>query len=130
MLPRMYREMALRTAHSVPMAGHIGRKKTMNRLLERFFRLGIYVDVQELCRTCPECQRVARHHKHKAPLISMPTISAEKPGRKMLSTGEGGGGGGGGVSGSHTLYPSQQGSLTEPTVIARITLYIRDSRQM
>ena len=88
-LPRMYREMALRTAHSVPMAGHLGRKKTMNRLLERFFRPGIYVDVQELCRTCPECQRVARHHKHKAPLMSMPTISADKPGRKMLSAGEG-----------------------------------------
>ena len=33
-------------------------------------------------------------------------------------------------SGSHTLYPGQQGSLTEPTVIARITLYLRDSRQM
>ena len=63
-LPRMYREMALRTAHSVPMAGHLGRKKTTNRLLERFFRPGIYVDVQELCRTCPECRRVARHHKH------------------------------------------------------------------
>ena len=88
-LPRMYREMALRTAHSVPMAGHLGRKKTMNRLLERFFRPGIYVDVQELCRTCPECQRVACHHKHKAPLMSMPTISADKPGRKMLSAGEG-----------------------------------------
>ena len=89
-LPRIYREMALRTAHSVPIAGHLGRKKTMNRLLERFFRPGIYVDVQELCRTCPECQRVARHHKHKAPLMSMPTISADKPGRKMLSAGEGG----------------------------------------
>ena len=90
-LPRIYREMALRTAHSVPMAGHLGRKKTMNRLLlERFFRPGIYVDVQELCRTCPECQRVACHHKHKAPLMSMPPISADKPGRKMLSAGEGG----------------------------------------
>ena len=89
-LPRIYREMALRTAHSVPMAGHLGRKKTMSRLLERFFRPGIYVDVQELCRTCPECQRVARHHKHKAPLMSMPTISADKPGRTMLSAGEGG----------------------------------------
>ena len=101
-LPRMYREMALRTAHSVPMAGHLGPKKTMNRLLERFFRPGIYVDVQELCRTCPECQRVTHHHKHKAPLMSMATISADKPGRKMLSAGEGGGGGGS-VREPHTL---------------------------
>ena len=32
--------------------------------------------------------------------MPMPTVSAGKPGRKMLSAGEGGG-----VSGSHTLYP-------------------------
>ena len=89
-LPRIYREMAHKTAHSVLMAGYLGWKKTTNRLLERFFCPGIYVDVQELCWTCPECQRVPRHHKHKAPLMPMPTISADKPGRKMLSAGEGG----------------------------------------
>ena len=76
-LPRMYREMALRTAHSVPMVGHLGRKKTTNRLLERFFWPGIYMDVQKLCRTCPECQRVARHHKHKSPLMPLPV--ADQP---------------------------------------------------
>ena len=65
---------SLRTAHSVPMAGHLGWKKTMNRMLKRFFWPGIYVDVQELCRTCPECQRVACHHKHKAPLMPLPVV--------------------------------------------------------
>ena len=73
-LPRMSREMALRTAHSVPMAGHLGWKKTMNRLLERLLWPGIYMDVQELCWTCSECQRVARHHKHMAPLMSLPVV--------------------------------------------------------
>ena len=74
-LSQMYREMALRTAHSVPMAGHLGRKKMTNRLLKRFFWPGIYVDVQELCQTCPGCQRVARHHKHKAPLMPLPVVN-------------------------------------------------------
>ena len=32
------------------------------------------MDVQELCRTCPECQSVARHHKHKAPLMPLPVV--------------------------------------------------------
>ena len=48
-LSRMYREMAPRTAHSVPVAGHLGRKKMTNRLLERFFWPGTYMDFQELC---------------------------------------------------------------------------------
>lgn len=33
------RNMALRTAHAVPMAGHLGRKMTQNRLLSRPFLL-------------------------------------------------------------------------------------------
>ena len=32
------------------------------------------MDVQELCRTCPECQRVARHHKHKTLLMPLPVV--------------------------------------------------------
>ena len=57
------------------MAGHLGWKKMTNRLLERFFWPGIYMDVQELCRTCPECQRVACHHKHKDPLMPLPVVN-------------------------------------------------------
>ena len=73
----MYREMALRTAHSVPMARHLGWKRMTNRLLQRFFWPGIYMDVQELYQICPECQRVGRHHKHKAPL--MPLLVVDQP---------------------------------------------------
>ena len=32
------------------------------------------MDVQELHRICPECQGVARHHKHKAPLMPLPVV--------------------------------------------------------
>ena len=42
-----------------PMAGHLGRK-TLQCLLECFFWPGFYEEVATLCRTCPECQKVAK----------------------------------------------------------------------
>lgn len=33
-LPRMHREQALRLAHDIPMAGHLGRDRTLARLLK------------------------------------------------------------------------------------------------
>ena len=60
------------------------------QIVRKILQARNYVDLQELCRTCPECQRVAHHHKHKAPLMSMPTISADKPGRNMPSAAKGG----------------------------------------
>ena len=35
-LPQQYRQSVLKTAHSIPMAGHLGRKKTTSRVQARF----------------------------------------------------------------------------------------------
>jgi hypothetical protein len=36
-LPVQCRESVMRTAHSIPMAGHLGRDKTTQRILQRFY---------------------------------------------------------------------------------------------
>ncbi len=65
----------MRTAHSLPMAGHLGQKKTAQRITRRFFWPGIYSDVQKLCKSCTECQKTARHTRCKAPLMPLPVIA-------------------------------------------------------
>lgn len=70
-LPRAYREQALRLAHDVPMAGHLGRERTLARLRRRFWWLGLTRDTVEHCRTCSECQKT---RTVKAPMIPMPVI--------------------------------------------------------
>ena len=80
-LPSSYRTPVLETAHQIPMAGHMGRKKTLSRILRRFFWPGVYNEVAELCRRCPECQRVARHQHCKSPLMPLPVVG--KPFEKI-----------------------------------------------
>ena len=67
------RARALHLAHDVPMAGHLGRDRTLARLRRRFWWPGIAKDVAEHCQTCAECQRMARRGP-RAPLVPMPII--------------------------------------------------------
>ena len=72
-LPPSYRAEVLRLAHDVPMAGHLGRERTLTRLRRRFWWPGIVADVTEYCRTCEECQRHSPRPP-KSPMIPMPII--------------------------------------------------------
>ena len=56
--PDQCRKTALRLAHSIPLAGHLGRDKTTKRLLQRFYWFSIHKDVAEYCRECDAYQRV------------------------------------------------------------------------
>uniref|UniRef100_A0A8C5PXI8 Gypsy retrotransposon integrase-like protein 1 n=1 Tax=Leptobrachium leishanense TaxID=445787 RepID=A0A8C5PXI8_9ANUR len=58
-LPKGYRRQLLQLSHSIPLAGHLGREKTLARLLYRFFWPGVYKEVEKFCKSCPECQLVA-----------------------------------------------------------------------
>ena len=43
----------------------------------------MYTDIQELRQTCPECQRVACHCKHKAPLMPLPVVDQPLGGDRL-----------------------------------------------
>ena len=74
-LPATRRPTVLHLPHTVPMAGHMGRDKTLQRLLLRFWWPGITKDVTEFCTSCAACQRTAHITRDdRAPLIPLPVI--------------------------------------------------------
>ena len=63
-MPESYRNEILRVGHTIPLLGHMGSKKTFDRIVAHFSWPGLSFDV-----TCPQCQLVARKLKSKmAPL--------------------------------------------------------------
>ena len=60
--PRLYipvsplREQLLREAHDIPIAGHLGRAKTVERLARAFYWPRMHQEVDEYVATCPSCQ--------------------------------------------------------------------------
>ena len=74
-LPRQYREKTLRMAHISPWAGHLGRKRTTERILHRFFWPGLKAEVADLCRRCQTCQKTVQGQTRKAPLVTLPVIA-------------------------------------------------------
>ena len=65
-LPRSYRARVLEMAHRLPMSGHLGRDKTAQRILRRFFWPSIFKDVKGYCRGCPECQMTSPRGGNRA----------------------------------------------------------------
>ncbi|XP_044133676.1 uncharacterized protein LOC122926366, partial [Bufo gargarizans] len=74
-VPRKYRQDLLRIGHDVPLAGHLGIRKTGYRVTQNFFWPGVSDDVRAYCQTCEVCQRIGKKGDHpKAKLVSMPII--------------------------------------------------------
>lgn len=68
-VPESFRNEILRVAHTIPLSGHMGSKKTLERIAAHFSWPGLSFDVRKYCATCPQCQAVARKLKsRKAPL--------------------------------------------------------------
>ncbi|GBM54862.1 Retrovirus-related Pol polyprotein from transposon 297 [Araneus ventricosus] len=51
-LPKCKRDEVLKVAHGIPLAGHLGEKKTKQRIKYSFFWPEIKKDVREFCQTC------------------------------------------------------------------------------
>ena len=82
MVPKILRNRVLKTAHDNKMSGHLGIKKTQDRVTSHFFWPGLYGDVKRYCKSCDSCQRTI--HKGRvplAPLGKMPII--EEPFKRV-----------------------------------------------
>ncbi len=64
----------MKVAHSIPLAGHMGRDKTTRRILQRFYWPTLFRDVAEYCRTCPECQCSSGQKYARVPLVPLPIM--------------------------------------------------------
>ena len=73
-LPTQCRKAVLQLAHSIPLAGHLGRNKTVHRILQRFYWPTVYKDAADYCKACPECQKTTVRRPPRAPLIPLPII--------------------------------------------------------
>ena len=65
----------LQLAHTIPLAGHLGKDKTAQRILQRFYWRTLYKNVEDYCRSCEICQKSSRQWGPRAPLIPLPVLS-------------------------------------------------------
>lgn len=73
-LPKECRQCVLQLAHSVLLARHLGRKKTMGRVTQQFYWPTMYRDIAQYCRCCEVCQKCRKHKSPRAPMIPLPVI--------------------------------------------------------
>ena len=81
-VPCSLRDQIMKVAHESILAGHMGVKKTLDRILTNFHWPGIQGDVTRYCRSCDVCQKtIPRGKIGKVPLGQMPLI--EEPFKRI-----------------------------------------------
>jgi len=73
-LPQKCRPTVLQLAHDIPLAGHMGKDKTAQRVLQCFYWPTLFRNVANYCRACPECQKTSTRRIHPAPMVPLPII--------------------------------------------------------
>lgn len=75
-VPAPYRPHVLCLAHDHPLSGHLGVRKTYNRILKHFFWPGLKSDVTRYCRSCHVCQIAGKPNQvvPPAPLKPIPVL--------------------------------------------------------
>ena len=83
-LPQLCRSHVLKLAHDIPMSGHLGVNKTLDRIQNHFYWPGIRSDVSNYCKSCHTCQLVGKPNQkpQKAPLKPIPAF--ETPFSRVL----------------------------------------------
>ena len=75
LVPKQLRNTVMELAHDSILAGHLGNKKTKDRILTAFYWPGISGDVTRYCRSCDICQKtIPKGRVPKVPLQHMPLI--------------------------------------------------------
>ncbi|XP_073727643.1 uncharacterized protein [Misgurnus anguillicaudatus] len=74
LVPQTHRATVLQLAHTHLLGAHLGVDKTKERVLQRFFWPGVHKEVENYCRSCPECQQSAPKPNFRSPLIPLPII--------------------------------------------------------
>ena len=64
-LPQELRKCALLQLHNARAGAHLGRKKTLRKMRERYYWPGCYRDVISWVRNCPECVQKRKPEKHR-----------------------------------------------------------------
>lgn len=82
MVPEQLRNRIMELAHGSIMGGHMGIKKTVDKIQSAFYWPGIQGDVTRYCKSCDVCQKtVNKGSVPKVPLEKMPLI--DKPFKRV-----------------------------------------------
>ena len=74
-VPECFREKVMRLTHETLRSGHLGTKKTLDRVVAGFFWPEICRDVARFCKSCDICQRtIQKGRVSKVPLGKLPLI--------------------------------------------------------
>ncbi|KAK7095859.1 hypothetical protein V1264_005220 [Littorina saxatilis] len=74
-VPTPLRDKVMTVAHDSPMAGHMGIRRTIDRVWQVFYWPGICSHIRRFCRSCDKCQRTTpKGNLRKVPLGHMPII--------------------------------------------------------
>ena len=74
-IPKELQKIVLSLGHDSCMAGHLGTKKTLDRIQTAFYWPGLPKDVRNYCRSCDVCQRtVPAGRTPRVPLSTMPVV--------------------------------------------------------
>ena len=69
------RKQVMKLAHESIVGGHLGAKKTVDRITSNFHWPGVVADVTRFCRCCDICQKTApKGRTCKVPLGEMPLM--------------------------------------------------------
>ncbi|KAK7091587.1 hypothetical protein V1264_009251 [Littorina saxatilis] len=75
LVPQPLRRQVMEVAHDSIMGGHLGVKKTSDRIQAAFYWPRLHADVTRFCRSCDICQKtIPRGRVPKVPLQKMPLI--------------------------------------------------------
>lgn len=75
-VPAKMRNEVLQFGHDHPMSGHLGQRKTIDRIRAEFWWPGVGGDIKRYCLSCDACQRsTPKGYTKKVPLGQMPPIS-------------------------------------------------------
>ena len=69
------RRTVLELGHQIPLSGHLGKEKTLKRILRTLFWPSIFKDIEDFCRSCVQCQKSSGRKVPPAPFIPLPVIS-------------------------------------------------------
>ncbi|XP_076057418.1 uncharacterized protein LOC143034959 [Oratosquilla oratoria] len=82
---QVYKEEVMQMGHDSPFAGHMGVRKTLDRIWQHFYWPGIRKDVTQYCRSCHTCQVVGKPNQSVAVAPLKPIPVGEEPFAKVIA---------------------------------------------
>ncbi|XP_061102960.1 uncharacterized protein LOC133131605 [Conger conger] len=74
LIPQTHTSKVLYLAHTHLLGAHLGREKTQERIMARFYWPGVKRAVEDYCRQCATCQLHSPKVTYRNPLIPLPII--------------------------------------------------------